>query len=181
MVSVDSPLTRVARPVSRRGPASHSAPKFPRLFRGLGIARLLVVPLLLLILWQLAVNLGLYSRSQLPPPLDVIAAGRELHDIGLLAPNVLASVKRVAIGWGAGAAVAIVLGLAIGFSRPVESLLAPTLQAFRAVPSLAWVPLFVLWMGIGEAPKLTLIALGAFFPIYTTLVSGIRQIDRKLV
>jgi sulfonate transport system permease protein len=145
------------------------------------LLRVLVVPLLLLALWQLAVNLEFYSRSQLPAPLDVVAAGRELQDIGLLIPNVLASVKRVAIGWGIGSAVAIALGLAVGFSRPVESMLAPTLQAFRAVPSLAWVPLFVLWMGIGEAPKLTLIAVGAFFPVYTNLVSGIRQIDRKLV
>jgi sulfonate transport system permease protein len=57
----------------------------------------------------------------------------------------------------------------------------PTLQAIRAVPSLAWVPLLILWMGIGEEPKITLVAIGAFFPIYTNLVAGIRQIDRKLV
>jgi sulfonate transport system permease protein len=181
MVSVDSSLTRVTTPVPRRDPAPFSLPQLPGFGKGLRIARVLVVPLLLLVLWQLAVNLEIYSRSQLPAPLDVIAAGRELQDIGLLVPNVMASVKRVAIGWGIGSAVAIVLGLAVGFSRPIESMLAPTLQAFRAVPSLAWVPGFVLWMGIGEAPKLTLIAVGAFFPVYTNLVSGIRQIDRKLV
>ncbi|MGH2616880.1 MAG: ABC transporter permease, partial [Thermomicrobiales bacterium] len=115
------------------------------------------------------------------PPLDVIAAGRELQSIGLLVPNVVVSVQRVAIGWGVGALVAIILGLAVGFSRPVEGFLGPTLNALRAVPSLAWVPLFVLWFGIGDAPKLILIALGAFFPVYTNLVSGVRQIDRKLV
>lgn len=150
-------------------------------FSGMGVVRALIVPLLILVLWQLAVNQGVYSRSQLPPPLDVIAAGRELQDIGLLVPNVRASVERVGIGWGVGSAVAIILGLAVGFSRPIEGLLGPTLNALRAVPSLAWVPLFVLWMGIGEAPKLTLIALGAFFPVYTNLVSGVRQIDRKLI
>jgi sulfonate transport system permease protein len=143
--------------------------------------RALIVPLLILAMWQLAVNWEFYSRGQLPAPLDVIAAGRELQDIGLLVPNVLASVERVSIGWGVGAMAAIILGLAVGFSRPVESLLNPTLNALRAVPSLAWVPLFVLWLGIGETPKLTLIALGAFFPVYTNLVSGIRQIDRKLI
>ncbi|HKG33519.1 MAG TPA: ABC transporter permease, partial [Gemmatimonadales bacterium] len=150
-------------------------------FSGIGAVRALIVPLLILAMWQLAVNREFYSRSQLPAPLDVIAAGRELQDIGLLVPNVLASVERVSIGWGVGAVVAIILGLAVGFSRPVESLLDPTLNAARAVPSLAWVPLFVLWLGIGETPKLTLIAVGAFFPVYTNLVSGIRQIDRKLV
>jgi sulfonate transport system permease protein len=154
-------------------------PRVP--FSGAAVARALLVPLLILALWQLAVNQEFYSRSQLPAPLDVLAAGRELQDIGLLVPNVMASVNRVAIGWGVGAAIAIVLGLAVGFSRPVESLLEPTLQAFRAVPSLAWVPLFVLWLGIGETPKLLLIAVGAFFPVYTNLVAGVRQIDRKLV
>jgi sulfonate transport system permease protein len=170
-----------ARVASREAPARF-APLRVRLPVGaVSAVRALIVPLLILALWQLAVNQGVYSRSQLPPPLDVIAAGRELQDIGLLVPNVRASVERVGIGWGVGSAVAIILGLAVGFSRPIEGLLAPTLNALRAVPSLAWVPLFVLWMGIGEAPKLTLIALGAFFPVYTNLVSGVRQIDRKLI
>jgi sulfonate transport system permease protein len=161
--------------------SSRSAPRFRLPFANLGALRGLLLPLLILALWQIAVNREIYSWGQLPPPLDVIAAGRQLHDIGQLAPNVMISVQRVAIGWGVGAAVAIILGLAVGFSRPVEGLLGPTLNALRAVPSLAWVPLFVLWLGIGDTPKLTLIALGAFFPVYTNLVSGVRQIDRKLI
>jgi sulfonate transport system permease protein len=182
MTSIDPPLTQItARAPDGEVTTSFTVPSLSGVLKNVRWLRVLVVPLLLLALWQLAVNLELYSRSQLPAPLDVVAAGRELQDIGLLIPNVVASVKRVAIGWGIGSAVAIALGLAVGFSRPVESMLEPTIQAFRAVPSLAWVPLFVLWMGIGEPPKLTLIAVGAFFPVYTNLVSGIRQIDRKLV
>ena len=122
-----------------------------------------------------------YTAGQLPPPLDVVAAARELQAIGQLVPNVTASVQRVAIGWTAGAAIAIAIGLLVGFSRVAEGFLAPTIQAFRAVPSLAWVPLFVLWFGIGDLPKLLLIAVGAFFPVYTNLVAGVRQIDRKLI
>lgn len=141
----------------------------------------LIVPVLLLGLWQLIVNLGVYSRGQLPAPLDVVAALRELADIGLLWPNIAASLERVAVGFAGGALVATLVGLIVGLSRQAETLLAPTLQAIRAVPSLAWVPLLVLWLGIGEGPKLTLIAIGAFFPIYTALVAGIRQIDRKLI
>ena len=182
MVSMDPAIERGAARVVGGGSPPRIAPLRVRLpISGIGAVRALIVPLLILAMWQLAVNQEFYSRGQLPAPLDVIAAGRELQDIGLLVPNVLASVERVSIGWGVGAAVAIILGLAVGFSRPVESLLDPTLNALRAVPSLAWVPLFVLWLGIGETPKLTLIALGAFFPVYTNLVSGIRQIDRKLV
>ncbi|HYO30920.1 MAG TPA: ABC transporter permease [Thermomicrobiales bacterium] len=141
----------------------------------------LVVPALLLALWQVVVNLGVYSRSQLPAPLDVVAALRELADIGLLWPNVSASLERVAIGFAVGGLVATLIGLVVGLSRQAEALLAPTLQAIRAVPSLAGVPLLILWLGIGEGPKLTLIAIGAFFPVYTALVAGIRQIDRKLI
>lgn len=182
MVSIDPAIERRQARAGAGDAPSRGASLTGRLpFAGLGAARGLVLPLLILVLWQWAVNEEVYSRSQLPAPLDVIAAGKELQTIGLLVPNITASVERVAIGWGLGALVAIVLGLAVGFSRPVESLLEPTMQALRAVPSLAWVPLFVLWMGIGEEPKLTLIALGAFFPIYTNLVSGVRQIDRKLV
>jgi sulfonate transport system permease protein len=182
MVSMDPAIERgSARMVRGDSVLRVTEPRLRRPFSGMGVVRALIVPLLILVLWQLAVNQGVYSRSQLPPPLDVIAAGRELQDIGLLVPNVRASVERVGIGWGVGSVVAIILGLAVGFSRPIEGLLGPTLNALRAVPSLAWVPLFVLWMGIGEAPKLTLIALGAFFPVYTNLVSGVRQIDRKLI
>ena len=182
MVSMDPAIERGgARVAGGESPPRIVPPRLRAPSRGFATARALIVPLLILAIWQLAVNQEVYSRGQLPAPLDVIAAGRELQDIGLLVPNVLASVERVSVGWGVGAAVGIILGLAVGFSRPVESLLDPTLNALRAVPSLAWVPLFVLWLGIGETPKLTLIALGAFFPVYTNLVSGIRQIDRKLI
>jgi sulfonate transport system permease protein len=182
MVSMEPAIKRRTARVASAEPRSRLLPPRVRLpISGIGAVRSLIVPLLILALWQLAVNREFYSRGQLPALLDVIAAGRELQDIGLLVPNVLASVERVSVGWGVGALVAIILGLAVGFSRPVESLLDPTLNAMRAVPSLAWVPLFVLWLGIGETPKLTLIALGTFFPVYTNLVSGIRQIDRKLI
>jgi sulfonate transport system permease protein len=181
MVSMDPAIDRGRVRAANGDAPARSMPR-PRVpFSGAAVARALLVPLLILALWQLAVNQEFYSRSQLPAPLDVLAAGRELQDIGLLVPNVMASVNRVAIGWGVGAAIAIVLGLAVGFSPPVESIQEPTLQAFSALPSLAWVPLFVLWLGIGETPKLLLIAVGAFFPVYTNLVAGVRQIDRKLV
>ena len=146
-----------------------------------GLARKLVVPLLLLLLWQAVVELGIYSRGQLPAPVDVVAAVRELHERDRLLVNIGASAQRVAFGFAWGGAIALVFGLAVGISRSAEELLAPTLQAIRAVPSLAWVPLLILWLGIGEEPKITLVAIGAFFPIYTNLVAGIRQIDRKLV
>ena len=147
----------------------------------LSLARALIVPLLLLGLWQYLVEAEVYRRSQLPAPLDVYRAAQQLAAIDELWIHVQVSAERVAQGFLIGGGIAIALGLLIGLSRLADELLSPTIDAIRAIPSLAWVPLFVLWMGIGEQPKITLIAVGAFFPIFANLVSGIKQIDRKLV
>ena len=144
-------------------------------------ARRLVVPALLLALWQVVTMLGLFNRSQLPGPAEVLGTTWELAVTGQLSAHLAASLLRVAWGFGIGAALAIGIGLAVGLSRVAEEFLAPTLQAARAIPSLAWVPLLILWMGVDEGPKITLVAIGAFFPVYTNLVAGIRQVDRKLV
>ena len=141
----------------------------------------LIVPLGLLLLWQVVANMGIYTRGQLPAPLDVAAAARQLAEADLLWVHLEASIRRVAWGFAYGSLIAIPLALLIGLSRLLETLLAPTIQAVRAIPSLAWVPLLVLWLGIDEAPKITLVAIGVFFPVYTNLVGGIHQIDRKLI
>jgi sulfonate transport system permease protein len=141
----------------------------------------LAVPLGLVVLWQLVTLLGVFEPSQLPGPLAVIAAGFELAARGELFGHLLVSLRRVLSGFALGGSLAIVIGAAVGLSRRSEDLLGPTLQALRAIPSLAWVPLLILWMGVGEGPKITLVAIGAFFPIFTSLTAGIRQIDRKLV
>jgi len=143
--------------------------------------RSLILPLVLLGLWQFVIYIGVFDRSQLPAPLDVISAAREMVGRGELPKHIIASVVRVLQGFGWGVLIAVVLGLLVGLSRNAEAIIAPTLQAIRAVPSLAWVPLLILWMGIGESPKITLVAIGVFFPVYTNLVAGIRGIDRKLV
>ena len=85
------------------------------------------------------------------------------------------------MGFLLGTAVATVLGAVVGYSRRAGDYLDPTLQALKAVPSLAWVPLFILWFGIFEVSKVALIAVGVFFPVYLNLVAGIRSTDRKLV
>jgi len=87
----------------------------------------------------------------------------------------------VAAGFGIGASLALVLGAAVALNPRTERLLDPSFQALRAIPSLAWVPLLLLWFGIDETPKLILIAIGAFFPVYMGVVSGIRGVDRKLL
>lgn len=161
--------------------ASESRPSRRWAVDPLALARRLIVPIALLLLWQYATSAGLYTRSQLPAPIDVYRAGRQLWQIHDLWPHVRISTIRVGQGFALGGLAAVALGLLVGLSRVAEELLNPTIQAIRTVPSLAWVPLFVLWMGIGEQPKIVLIAVGVFFPVYTNLVAGIRQLDRKLI
>jgi sulfonate transport system permease protein len=100
---------------------------------------------------------------------------------GLLQSDVLSTVLRVVEGFALGSVVAIALGTLTGLSRRAEGALEPTLQALRTVPTLAWAPLLLLWLGIDEPPKVTLVAIGAFFPVYVNLVAGITGVDRKLV
>jgi sulfonate transport system permease protein len=116
MVTMDPALEqRRSRTAERVAVPRRAALSLPRL----NMLRGLVVPLLILIAWQITVNREVYSRGQLPAPIDVLLAGQELQNIGILVPNVTASLQRVAIGWGVGALVAIALGLLVGFSRTV--------------------------------------------------------------
>lgn len=116
----------------------------------------------------------------LPPPSTIVQTLWGLGWNGLY-PHLVASSVRVAVGFSLGAAFAVVLGSAAGLSRRIEELIDPSFQALRAIPSLAWVPLLLLWLGIDEASKITLIAIGAFFPVYLGVFSGLRNVDRKLI
>ncbi|MGK9149190.1 ABC transporter permease [Plantibacter flavus] len=140
-----------------------------------------LVPVLILVAWQLVTSLGLVPPTQLPSPAEVWAAGVDLAQRGWLQTDVAISVQRVLIGFAIGAALGLVLGAIVGLSRLGDILLAPTFAAIRAVPSLAWVPLLILWLKIGEESKITLIAIGAFFPVYTTVSAALRHVDKHLV
>jgi sulfonate transport system permease protein len=142
----------------------------------------LALPALLLVAWFVATDVAqLFRANQLPSPLQVLRTAADLAAGGDLFRHVSASIGRVLAGFGIGAALALLVSVIVGLSKIVEQALDPTLQGIRSVPSLAWVPFLLLWMGIGETPRITLIAIGAFFPVYVNLVSGIRNVDRKLV
>lgn len=141
----------------------------------------LIVPVVLLIVWESVVRLGWVSAHLLPPPSELVVTLLDLGQSGALLGHIGISSLRVVIGFAIGAGLALLIGSAVGLSRRVEALLDPTFQAIRAIPSLAWVPLLLLWLGIDEAPKITLIAIGAFFPVYLNFVAGIQNVDRKLV
>lgn len=153
-------------------------PAFPRAGRALGGV---VLPLLLLGLWQLTTQLGLFTPVQLPAPASVLGAAIDLFERGSLITFVAVSTQRVIVGFAVGATLGLALGAITGLSSRWGSFLGPTLGGIRAVPSLAWVPLLILWLKIGEESKITLIAIGAFFPVYTTVAGALRHVDRQLV
>lgn len=140
-----------------------------------------LLPILLLAAWQYVTSAGVVPAYQLPAPASVWAAAVDLAERGQLQTHVAISVQRVLVGFAVGAGIALVVAAVVGLSRAGDVLLAPTLAALRAVPSLAWVPLLILWMKIGEDSKVTLIAIGAFFPVYTTVAAALRHVDPHLV
>lgn len=140
-----------------------------------------VLPLGLLLIWETLVAAGLVKPNLLPPPSELAYTLVDLARNGILFEHMAVSTLRVFTGFSIGATLALAVGALVGLSRRAEAFLDPTLQALRAIPSLAWVPLLLLWLGIDEAPKITLIAIGAFFPVYLNFVAGIQNVDRKLV
>lgn len=159
----------------RRGSGTIAAAPW---LRALGGA---VVPILILAVWQLVSTTGLVPASQLPSPASVFAAGVDLAERGLLGLYVAISAQRVLIGFAIGASIGLALGAVVGLSRVADIVLAPTFGAVRAVPSLAWIPLLILWFGIGEDSKIILIAIGAFFPVFTIVSAALRHVDPHLL
>jgi sulfonate transport system permease protein len=141
----------------------------------------LVLPVTLGLAWEFIVRMGWASGRLAPPPSVIFAEFVDLARSGDLQRNTLVTLARVAAGFGIGVTVATIVGAAAGYSPLVRRLLDPSLQALRAIPSIAWVPLFVLWLGIYEGSKVTLIAVGVFFPVYLGLMGAIQSVDRKLV
>jgi sulfonate transport system permease protein len=141
----------------------------------------LVVPVGLALAWEVAVRAGLSDGRLVPPPSRVYAQFVELAQTGELTRHVVATLLRVAVGFALGTMAGTLLGAIAGYSSLVRHLIDPTLQGFRAVPSIAWIPLFILWLGIFETSKVALIAVGVFFPVYLGVMGAIMSVDRKIV
>lgn len=137
-------------------------------------------PLVLLALWQLGSALRLIPQDVLPAPSLILEAGVELIGNGQLADALGVSGLRVIQGLVLGGVVGVALGTAVGLSRWIEATVDPPMQMVRALPHLGLIPLFIVWFGIGELPKVLLVALGVSFPLYLNTFSAIRQVDPKL-
>jgi len=125
--------------------------------------------------------LKLFNPIFLPGPWLVIGAVVELAVKGQLWIHLAATLERVAIGFGIGAALGVALGLAAGHITVVRNVVEPVVEMLRPIPPLAMLPMFIVWVGIGEASKIGFITYATFFPIFLTTVTGVRQIDPLLL
>jgi sulfonate transport system permease protein len=170
-----------------RAPAAlrlpHAARSIARSRRRLPTRWLLgfILPLSLAFGWEVIVAAGWSDGRLLPPPSRILASFADLLRSGELVTHVEATLLRVTWGFVIGVVAGTALGALTGTSELAHRVLDPMLQALRNIPSIAWVPLFILWFGIFETSKVLLIAAGVFFPIYLSLSVSIRELDRKLV
>ena len=140
-----------------------------------------ILPVGLALAWEVVVALKWADGRLLPTPSRVITTLTGLAKTGELTAHVLATLQRVALGFTFGVAAGTILGAVSGYWTLARRLIDPMLQALRNIPSIAWVPMFILWFGIFETSKIILIAVGVFFPIYLSLSGAILGVDRKLV
>jgi sulfonate transport system permease protein len=140
-----------------------------------------IIPLTVLLVWELLARLGMLPPNWLPAPTVVGQTICQLAIAGDLFKHAGTTIARVAVGFLLGASAGTLLGGLTGYLPVARKLLDPSLQALRSVPSIAWVPLFLLWLGIQETSKIALISLGAFFPVYLNLSVAMRHVDPKLL
>ncbi|GCD41118.1 ABC transporter permease [Streptomyces paromomycinus] len=181
---------RDERPVTRVTPAA--GPRTgPELFPVVPVSagrrsaprwlRRAVVPVFLLTLWQVLSASGALESDILASPGTIARTAWTLVSDGTLPSAMLVSLQRVAVGLAVGVLAGVLLALASGLSRLGEDLVDPVVQMLRSVPWVGVIPLFIIWLGIGEAPKIALISLGVAFHLYLNVYAGIRGVDAQLV
>ncbi|MGJ8526474.1 putative aliphatic sulfonates transport permease protein SsuC [Halomonadaceae bacterium LMG 33818] len=159
--------------------ANIAVPSFTR--RLFNITAPWLIPVLLIVIWEIACDKGWLSSRILPAPSAIVLAGWHLAQDGTLFSNLWASTQRALIGLVIGGGIGLVLGFLTGLSDIAAKLLDSSLQMIRNIPHLALIPLVILWFGIGETAKDFLVALGTVFPIYLNTYHGIRNVDPQLV
>ncbi|MEU1004149.1 ABC transporter permease [Streptomyces tibetensis] len=141
----------------------------------------LVGPAALLALWGAASAAGLLDPGAIPAPWTVLETGSRLWTAGTLPDDILTSLQRAATGFSIGLAVGILLALASGLTRTGEALIDGTVNLNRAIPTLGLIPLFILWLGIGETFKIAIIAIVVYIPIYLNTHAALSGIDSRFV
>jgi ABC-type nitrate/sulfonate/bicarbonate transport system permease component len=137
--------------------------------------------LVLLLAWQLATQFHLVKPDVFPSPADVVNSVEENLTLGRLLEHIGASLLRIALGFGLGASVGVIIGIVSGWNRRFGVLMSAPLDLLRPVPPLAWIPIAIIWFGIGLESKVFIIFLAAFFPIYTSAYKGVVNLDIEVI
>ncbi|MBO6127447.1 MAG: ABC transporter permease [Pseudobutyrivibrio sp.] len=140
-----------------------------------------IAPILLLVVWQTFGTMGVLNEHILPPPSKVIAAFAQLFESGKLVENLVISLFRVFRGFILGALAGVAIGIIMGLSRPINKILSSLVSIFRPIPMIAWIPLLILGLGIGEESKVAVIFIGTLWPVLLNTISGILSVDTKLI
>lgn len=141
----------------------------------------IALPLGIVVLWQALFEFGLIRPILLPPPTQVGAALWDLSASGELPRHLGVSLLRVLAGFALAALAGVALGIGIGLSRRIDRITDLLIQLIKPIPPIAWIPIVILWFGIGETAKIYIIFLGAFFPVLVSTIDGIRQTDHRFV
>jgi sulfonate transport system permease protein len=139
-----------------------------------------IVPAVVVIAWQVRGHAAA-GTTQLPSPLQIVRTGLRLAASGELAHHGWVSLERALLGLAIGGGIGLIFGLVNGYWSLAEEMLDTSIQMLRNVPHLALVPLLILWLGLGEAPKVLLVALGVLFPVYVNTYHGVRSVDPGLL
>lgn len=179
-------IAKTIHPLAARGLERSSRIGAGCLALGRGLLRVLVtLGALLLLWWGLTDAFGLVSGMRFPGPAQTLAAGQQIlfdgYGSALWHEHALRSVRLVGLGFVVAATPGVLLGLAMGASRTVEALVNPVFLLLRPIPPLAWIPLAIVWLGLGDAAKVMVIFVAAFVPSVINSFSGVRQIDRPLL
>jgi sulfonate transport system permease protein len=167
--------------ISQYARAEREASSLPRLSTLWRIFAPWALPVVLLILWEIAARTGLITARLMPAPSTIAVAGWTALMDGTLVYHTLVSTRRALIGLAIGGGLGFVAGIVNGLWKSAETLLDSTLQMVRNVPHLALIPLVILWFGIDESAKIFLVSIGVFFPIYINTLHGVRTVDPQVV
>ena len=145
-----------------------------------------LIPLILIVLWQGISSIGVIPSYKLPPPIEIVLGFKDLLVVGvppghLLHNHMLYSLYRVVLGYAVASLLAIPLGLLMGWSGKLLNMFRPVIEVVRPIPPLAWIPIAILWFGIGIKSAAFIIFLGAFFPILLNTISGVLSIHPLLI
>ncbi|MDR2617821.1 MAG: ABC transporter permease [Treponema sp.] len=145
------------------------------------IANLAAAPVLLIVLWQSLSSAGVFIEVVLPSPVNVVKGILKISRDGTLLIDLKASGYRVLVGYFWGALIGITLGFASGLSKLVERFVSPLVDVMRQIPMMAWIPLIILWFGIGELSKYIIIGKSVFVPIFVNTLQGIRGVSNDYI